>query len=62
MYRPILEKSLSILAEGEVRVLWDRRLFLAMAIIGFFSIIIALNIGHVYPLLTVIVCYSLIFS
>ncbi|KAI6176892.1 Endo/exonuclease/phosphatase domain-containing protein [Aphelenchoides bicaudatus] len=50
-HRQILENSLSILAEGEVRVLWDRRLFLAMMIIGLFSLIITLNIESVYPFL-----------
>lgn len=54
--RPILEKCLTILAEGEVRVLWDRRLFLAMAVIGFLSMIIVLTIGNVYPFLSVVVC------
>jgi hypothetical protein len=55
--RPILEKCLTILAEGEVRVLWDRRLFLAMAVIGFFSMIIVLTIGNVYPFFSVVVCF-----
>lgn len=55
MSRPLLENSLSILEEGEARVLWDRRLFIAMTIIGLFSLIITLNIESVYPTLTIAV-------
>ncbi|KAI6215172.1 hypothetical protein M3Y94_00354400 [Aphelenchoides besseyi] len=54
-YRPILDKSLSILDEGEVRVLWDRRLFLAMCVIGVMSLILTFNIENVYPSFTILI-------
>ncbi|KAI6240846.1 Endo/exonuclease/phosphatase domain-containing protein [Aphelenchoides fujianensis] len=55
VYRSFLEKSLSILDEGEVRVLWDRRLFLAMCVIGVMSLILTFNIENVYPSFTVVI-------
>lgn len=51
-----LEQSLRILEEGEVRVLWDRRLFLALCFILGVFIIATVNIESSFPWSTVWVC------
>ncbi|CAD5222386.1 unnamed protein product [Bursaphelenchus xylophilus] len=50
-----LERSLAIVEEGEVRVLWDRRLFMAMCIIALSLIILTINLENVFPSLIVAV-------
>ncbi|CAD5228881.1 unnamed protein product [Bursaphelenchus okinawaensis] len=50
-----LEKALTIVEEGEVRVLWDRRLFMAMCIIAFSLILLTINLENVFPSTTLIV-------
>lgn len=53
--RLFLEKSLRILEEGEVRVLWDRRIFLALCFILLALIIATVNIESSFPYLTIVV-------
>lgn len=44
-----LEKSISIVEEGLLRVLWDRRLFLALCFILVILICATVNIEITYP-------------
>lgn len=53
--KALLEKSLRILEEGEVRVLWDRRLFLALCFILCALIVATVNIETPYPFFTIFV-------
>ncbi|KAH7731594.1 Endonuclease/Exonuclease/phosphatase family protein [Aphelenchoides avenae] len=50
-----LEKSLKILEEGEVRVLWDRRLFLALCIALSAVVLLTINLEAAYPYLTILI-------
>lgn len=53
--KQVLEKTLKIIEEGEIRVLWDRRLFLALVIVLIGLIIATANIDLSVPFVYVII-------
>jgi hypothetical protein len=58
--KQILTKSVKIIEEGEIRVLWDRRLFLALCIVLVALIVATANIDLSLPFVYIVV--SLYFS
>jgi sphingomyelin phosphodiesterase 2 len=55
IHEEYLVKSLKILEEGEVRVLWDRRLFLALCVALGAVVVLTINIESNYPYLAIII-------